>query len=337
MRFAPEFLVALLASAALAQLPGAPPPGTTVYGPPPPHILTATDHTRLNIPTFGGFGNARCDASGDLFFGDLSFSVRSPFVGRGPYLEVKADRERHQLFTLPDNLISPGYNVWTISPDGTLYVLHDDDSGNGKLVRFGSDGSVADIQKIALPKDVDIREMAVTNDGALFLSGFRITQQGYTKPEHGFAAIFSNGEMIRDLSAGTPKVNPEAIGGDVIAGDDGRFYGFDGDTVHILSQSGQQIASWKIPKPSPKAEAARIQESQGYVSVLFYIPRKSKPGWAPELVPTTTVLSAVSGEVRGIYTFAPTLTNWVLCYSQDGYTMGSVDHGMMALDEVPIQ
>ncbi|MFZ0663530.1 MAG: hypothetical protein WAM66_12610 [Acidobacteriaceae bacterium] len=323
----------LLTLPAFAQLPDAPHPGPA-YPPPPPHVLTSADHKRLDIPMFGDIGNARCDASGDLFF-----DASSPFADDGPFLEVKADRERHLIFTLPQEENTPGNNLWTVTPDGTLYVLHDDFQRN-KLVRFRSDGSVDGISSLVLPAHVSIQRMAISDSGVVFVSGYRYTQEEGAKTEPGFAAIFdADGNIIRDLSAGAPSYSTsgELSDGDLIAGDDGRFYVLGSDTVRVFNPSGEQAASLKITKPSAKAIAARIDEWQGSVSVLFYTEAKHKRGRAAPLSASTVVLNADSGDVSGIYTFDPALTNSVLCYNHAGYTMESVDHRMMALDTVPLQ
>lgn len=331
MRAAAVF--ALLTLPVFAQLPEAPHP-KPAYPPPPPHVLSAADHIRLDIPMFGAIGNTRCDSDGDLFF-----DAGSLIEDRGPYLEVEADRERHLIFTLPEEVNTPGNNVWTVTPDGTLYVLHDGFQRN-KLVRFKSDGSVDGISSLLLPPHVSIQRIAVTDSGIIFVSGYRVAQQRSAKPEPGFAAIYSaDGKTIRDLSAGAPShpADNRISDGDLIAGDDGRFYLLGGDAVRVFSATGEPIASLKFTKPSPKAIAARVDEWQGTVSVLFYTEIHPKPGQAAPLLATTMVLNGQTGEIRGIYNFSPALTNSVLCYNQEGYTMVSVDHRMMALDTVPIQ
>jgi len=338
----------LLPVSALSQGPTEEPSNNT---PPEPRVLTATSHITLDIPMFGGTGNTRCDASGDLVF-----DAASLFLDHGPYLKVSADGRRHTIFTIPNQVNIAGSDIWAVSPDGTLYVLRDGSQGN-QLVQFKEDGSVAGISSLEIPAHVHVQKIAVADNGTLFLAGYRSTQGELVKPEPGFAALYkSSGKMIHDLSdlssevdllasrlpegktmdlTAAAKTIPE---GDLIAGGDGRFYVLGSGTVQVFNQSGEETGHFKIAKPSEDSRALRIDYSAGIISVGFYTLHQPRPDLAPIFRPTVVLLNASTGERRGVYAFGPDLTGTVLCYtSQEGYTLMAVDHKMAALDRVEVR
>jgi hypothetical protein len=299
--------------------------------------LKADGHIKTTIPMFGGVGNTRCDESGNLFY-----NAGSLITDHGPYLKISSDGQGYVIFTLPADVNTPGNGVWAITPEGTLYVLRSDSDTN-KLVRFAGDGEVKGISSLALPKGVNIRRMAVANNGTVFVEGYLEMRQDDSKLNPGFAATFDDsGKMIDNLSAGasavdrlaTTKQIPE---GDLIAGDDGRFYGLEPDEVRIFNQLGEQTSSLKINKPSKDALALRIDESRGWISVIFYTPSTPKPGWAPVLEPTAVLMNAQAEVPQRTFTFDPALTGSVECYNaQHGYTMAAVDSNMLAFDYVAV-
>jgi hypothetical protein len=74
-----------------------------------------------------------------------------------------------------------------------------------------------------------------------------------------------------DLSNGSS--SPQA--GDVVAGDDGRFYALDGNAVRVFNQSGELLQTIDIHKPDLSAVAVRLDISRGIISVkLVQIVRK---------------------------------------------------------------
>jgi hypothetical protein len=309
----------------------------------PSRELKATGHIKTNVPMFGGKGNARCDASGNVFYnaGEVIFD-HEHYVEHGPYLEVSADGQSHVIFTVPPEVTNTD-SIWAVTPDGTLYTLSSD-SDNSKLVHFANDGQVANISSLALPKRAKIQRMAVTNNGTVFVEGYLAVVQDDSKPVAGFAAIFdASGKMTHDLSVGRAEVDPiegtkHIPEGDLIAGDDGKFYELEPREVRVFNQLGDQTSSLKLTKPSEDALALHIDESQGWISVIFDTLSKPKPGWASVLQPTAVVMDTQSEMSQRVYTFDPALTGSIDCYNaQNGYTLTAVDHRMLAWDQAAVQ
>jgi hypothetical protein len=318
------------------QAPGAPSSVPSIS----PRLLSASGHIKTTVPMFGSPGNARCDSSGNYMF-----DAGSLMGNHGPYLKISSDGQRHFLFRLPQEVSGAyGIDLWTITPNGVLYVLHDDFQKN-QLVRFKDDGTVENISSLALPPHVSINKIAVTENGISYVIGYKVTQKDQvTKPEPGFAAIYNaDGKLIRDLSAETadydlPGTMTRILDGDLIAGDDGRFYVLGDKEVRVVTQSGEVSAAWKVTKPQQDGMALRIDESKGTVSVAVYALRKGKQGWADTLRPTAFLYNSQTGDLRGTFTFDADLTGTILCYNaHDGYTLGAVDGAMKAFDIVPAQ
>jgi hypothetical protein len=308
-----------------------------------PRELKATGHIKTNVPMFSAKGNARCDVSGNFFY-DAGVVVldHGHYVEHGPYLEVSADGQKHVIFTLPPE-VNSGDSIWAVTPDGTLYTLNSDPD-NSTLVHFASDGQVADISSLALPKRAKIQRMAVTNNGTVFVEGYLAVGQDASKPAPGFAAIFdASGTMTHDLSAGASEVDrlegtkhvPE---GDLVAGDDGKFYELEPMKVRVFNQLGDMISTLKLAKPSKDALAIQIDESQGWISVTFYTHSTPMPGQASVYQPTAVVMDTQSELSQRVYTFDPALSGNIQCYNvQNGYTLAAVDNKMLAFDQVPLQ
>lgn len=303
-----------------------------------PRELTSSDHYVSTVPMFSASGKIRCDNSGRIFL-----FAGSMLSEDGSYIALSDHGQRHTVFTLPATQDTPDNTVWAISPAGKLYVLQGN-FHNYKLLRFKDDGTVDRTTSLSLPSRINLTKMAITEGEVLYLEGYYVTQENPTHPERGFAALVnSSGQLFRDLSAIAPDVNlqearthlPE---GDVIAAENGRFYILSSDRVTALSQSGEISSAIKFTKPYEASRASLIQYSQGILSVVFHTVQPHVASRATAIQSTAMQINALNGDVVSYYNFLPPLTGTVLCFSaSDGYTLLSVDHRMIALDEVPIR
>lgn len=300
--------------------------------------LTSSDHFVSTVPMFGASGKIRCDNSGRIFL-----YAGSLFSEDGSYLALFDHGQRHTVFTLPSTQEAPDNTVWAISPAGKLFVLRGD-FHNYKLLQFNDDGSVDRTTELSLPSRINISKMAVSEGGIFYLEGYYITHGNPTLPERGFAALLnSSGQIIRDLSSSAPAVNlQEAMThlpeGDVMAAENGKFYILSSDRVTALSPSGEMSSVIKFAKPYAESRASTLQYSQGILSVIFHTVEPHVASRATAIKSTAMQINALNGDVINYYNFLPPLTGTVLCFSaNDGYTLLSVDHRMIALDEVPIR
>jgi hypothetical protein len=302
-----------------------------------PRVLTPAGRVKFGIPAFGSIGNAVCDASGNLFF-----NVSSLIYQKGPFLGISADGRKHTVFTLPQVLGPRGNLVWTVTPGGTFFVLHQNFK-DYRLIRFKDDGSVESISLLAVPPGVNVLHMAIIDNGMMFARGFRSSREPGEKIKPGFAALLNaQGKLARDLSSGAPEVDMKTaalhpLEGEAVAGEDGRFYILEAEDVLVLNQAGDVERLLKFKKPDSVSVALRVDYSKGIVSVLLFTGHP-KPGEATEVDTRALLLNAQTGELRNDFVFDPETTANVICFSaQDGYSLAAIDGKLEAKDVVPIR
>jgi hypothetical protein len=303
-----------------------------------PRLLTSSNRIKFEIPKFGFTGKSACDSSGNI-----TFNVGRKIGQMGPFLRVQSDGRSHVIYSLPAEATSWGNIAWAMTPGGTFYVLHEDFK-EYKLVRFKIDGSVAGITTLDVPKGVDVLYFAIADNEQLFARGYLVSSEPLKHSRSGFAALFNaSGKLVRDLSAGAPMADlstaqTSPIGGDAIAGEDGRFYVLEERQVLVLNQSGEIEDTLKFDKPTPDAHPVRIDYSKGLVSILFHSIQRVK-ATQPALVEVRAILlNAQTGEQQGDFVFDPGSTENIICFNrQEGYSLMAIDDKMAAKDIFPIR
>lgn len=305
---------------------------------PEPRVLSSSYRLKLDIPMFGSVGKAACDADGVIVF-----NIGMRIGEKGPFLSVQSDG-KHVLYVLPEEAKARGEIVWAIAPEGTFYVLHQSFKlDKYKLLWFKADGSLAGSSSLDVPAGISIQNMAILDNGTAYVRGFRATGDPLEKPRSGYGALFdAAGKAMHDLSLDAPQADLKALqqhplDGDVVAGQDGRFYILGAANVLVLNQSGDVEKELKFKKPVPDAVASRVDYSNGAISILFAIPHP-KPGLATEIEERALLLDAQTGQKRGDYIFDPATSGSVLCFNaRDGYTLMAREGRMAAFDIVPIR
>lgn len=326
-----------MAFASVAALPQELTPPPNAVPAEPPRVLSSAGRVSFGIPLFGFNGNSVCDASGNEFF-----NVSSWIDQKGPFLEVSADGRRHAVYTLPAE-VGPRENlVWTVTPDGAFFVLHQNFK-DYRLIRFKDDGSPDGITSLAIPPGAHVQHMSIADNGTMYVRGYRSTKQPTEKARPGFAALIdASGKLLRDLSSDAPEADLKAAGqhpldGDATAGADGRFYILESERVLVLNQAGEVERILKIKKPNPDAIASRVDYSKGMVSIMLHTGHP-KHGEATEVESRALLLNAQTGEQQGDFVFDPATTGAVTCFNaQDGYSLTAMDGNMAAKDIVPIR
>jgi hypothetical protein len=303
-----------------------------------PRVLSASSRVRFEIPMFGSSGRVDCDSSGDMVF-----NVARGVFERGPFLRVRSDGRAHVIYSLPQQVSQKGNIVWTISPSGVFYVLHEDFK-DYKLVRFGEAGDVLGITRLDIPPGVDIWFLAITDNDSAFVRGYQDEQQPRDKKRAGFTAIFDgSGRMKHDLSGATPEFDLGALekhpmDGDAVAGEDGRFYILQDKKVLILNQAGTVERELNFRKPAPDANAVRLDYSKGLISIVFHSVTRSKPNQPADVDVRAVLLNAQTGDQQGSFVFSPATTGSVVCFNvEEGYSLMAVDGRFAAKDIVPVR
>ncbi len=318
-------------------------PDTTTTPSPQQNVLEAKSRIGLGVPAFGFAGNARCDASGGLYF-DIGSSLGRPDL----YLGVPPTRGSTFIFRPPADFTTWGNTAWAVTPNGILYVLHHDFK-QYNLLRFKATGVIDTVSKVDVEAGVDIRKIAVTDSGMLFVSGIDNPESPRNKPSErqkgyfaGFYAIFDDsGRLIRDLSAGSPQYDhneaqKHPLDGDVVAGDDGVFYVLSSGEIEAVDQFGTVQRIYVFTKPNAHAIASRIDYSEGILSIVFGVPIWDASGHASKVEASALLINVQTGEQIGAYSFDSRTTGNVVCYrSRDGYYLMAINEGMAAIDVVP--
>jgi hypothetical protein len=295
--------------------------------------LYPAGRSNLHMPTFNYIGNARCDSSGNLFF-DVS-SIIQP---SGPFLKVSSDGHHHTYLQLPPEAAKTGNIKWAVTPDGTLYVLHQD-ATKYTLLQPKVDGGLSDSMAIEVPESVDLQSFAVANSGYIFVSGANHIDSVHKK-RPGYAAILNpSGKMIRDMSSDAAELGPLAefqpINGDVIAGEDGRFYLLTAGKIRVITQSGETQNVFPLKMPDGFSPM-RIDYSNGRISILLYEVAPAAAGHP--LTFRAVLLNTQNGEVERSYRFADSVSGSVVCYnSREGYSLLTVDREGLAREIVPVR
>jgi hypothetical protein len=288
---------------------------------------------------FGSSGRDVCDSAGDIVF-----NVGRGVFNQGPFLRVRSDGKQHVIYSLPPETTGRGNIAWAMTPGGAFYVLHENFK-DYRLVRFNFDGSVRGITNLDVPPGVDIWFLAVTDNEAVFARGYQDDQsEPHDKKRAGFTALFdASGRMTHNLSGGSPEFDLAALekhplDGDVVAGEDGRFYILEDKKVVVLNQSGETQKELSFQKPVPDGNAVRVDYSKGLISILFHSVRRARPNQPADVEVRAILLNAQTGEQQGNFVFDPATTGSVLCFNvQDGYSLMAVDGKMAAKDVVPMR
>lgn len=301
-------------------------------------VLTSTSRTNLEIPMFPSNGNSVCDASGDVVF-----NVGDSIFGRGPFLRIEADDRSHVVYSLPKEAPGSGNLTWAITPGGTFYVLANDFKVY-KMYSFKTDGTLAGETKVEIPSATDILSLAVQDDGTALVVGFDANPTLKSKKRSGYAGIFSSsGQLVHDLSSIAPTFDPIAsrvrpVSGGSTSGEDGRFYLLQQQKVLVISQTGTIEKQLKFHKLIEDAIPIRIDYSKGYLSIVLHLLQRPEHNKPPEVQVEAILMNAQTEEEQRNFSFDPSTTGNVICYTRaDGYALMAVDGRMAAKDIVPIR
>ena len=137
-----------------------------------------------------------------------------------------------------------------------------------------------------------------------------------------------------DLSNGSS--SPQA--GDVVAGDDGRFYALDGNAVRVFNQSGELLQTIDIHKPDLSAVAVRLDISRGIISVKLVQIVREKKDKAPIISQRFLLFDSQTGQLRGDYILNPKqFFNYILCFSRsEGYSVYAIKDRQAAKQTLPL-
>lgn len=314
-------LIALIVgnSFAIAQAKPVPAPNSVE----PPRILPVTSTLVLQVPQFVGIGKTLCDNSGNMFF-NVGFRIGQ----MGPFLGITADGRSHIIYSLPSGIKNWGNVKGVVSPGGQFSILYSNykTAPMHRLIHYEADGTVGRVTPLEIPDNASVQNIAIEDSGVTYVRGLVYTKEKSGKVQLGYAALLSDsGKLIRNLSFDAAGVDPEPREhslpeGDAAAGIDGRFYILEPTKVIVLNQSGDIERILKYDKPDHSAFAARIDVSEGLVSIELDTV-KPFPNEADRVYGRMLLLNAQTGELREDAVFDPEGSGMVCFRGEDGYSV----------------
>ncbi len=300
-----------------------------------PRPLKASGTKQLEVPSFGTYGNTRCDE-------DLSMYDH---LATGPYRKIEILRtsptdKESTLYTLPAEFANTtAFTDFSVSPNGNVVVLAEllQRSGHFMTFDFDSDGKVSSHAELEIPEHIWGDHISVFPNGTrLFVGHYRTDASPELKGKRYVALFHPSGRLLKRLE----KINDDVkeaqenrlADGDTTIGKDGNVYLLTSDKIIVLSASGRIQRELAFTKPDPDFSAVRVQYSDGLVVVSFAKPRKS------ELMFQYLVLDASSGEPLGLYAPTEETGNQNVCFSRhDGFLFLKVSNDRLNLIEAPLR
>jgi hypothetical protein len=296
-----------------------------------PRVLRAGSSETIQGADFNYYGDAKCDAAGNMFF-DMDLA--------GSILEISSDGSRRMTYS-PWRAEDPSVRVdfvdFALPPSGGLRALLQSEKETW-VVDFDSDGSVKHKTRLDVPEHVEARKLAVFDDGVVLFAGFFTRLATENRPGKSFVAFFESSGKLRQQLADFPDVKLAELSGRrkdgaVTIGQDGHAYVLSADKVSVVSETGQVIRRLRFHKIDPQESAARLDVSEGLLAVTLV-----KVATNYQIHATHLVIDASSGARLGLYEAADELGGTAVCFSPSkGFTYLKEENGQLKLISAPLQ
>jgi hypothetical protein len=234
----------------------------------------ATRHS-LDVPSFGYWSDAQCDADANLYF----------HINNGDYMNPKFFRMSRNgedadiLGPSGDfsNMEKFAFEGFFVTSAGEPYVL----GGDGKksyVIAFAHDGSMKTPIAIETPSAVVVNGFAVFESGGFLVSGRYSPDTGpVSQRGKSYLAIFdASGILLKELRGLLPDQDPKNAKADanvalddeakVASSEDGKLYLLNSDHVLVMSASGE-VQKIHFQKPDPKSLPTRVYVSGNLIAI----------------------------------------------------------------------
>ena len=244
------------------------------------------------------------------------------------------------LFKAPGDSAKPlAFMEFTVTPSGHTWLLEQVSDGGYEAFGYKPDEDTPDDVSLQVPKHVDIRDFAVSEDGTELLGGYYDGSAGKELGGKPYLALFDrSGRVRRDLSSeGLRSVDLKQISkqlhdGATTVGPDGNFYLVTGSELLIVSGGGDIVRRLVIPKTEEELAVSSIAVTEGLISVQ--LTKGDKEGM---LHVQYLVLNAGTGEPYSLYTPSDELGNNCVCFERNaGYTFLRVEKGKLKFLTAPL-
>lgn len=299
-----------------------------------PRPLKASAIKKLEVPPFGGFGPTRCDDDLSMYDHLANGSYKQTVI-----LRTALSGNESTLYKLPQEFAdSTAFTDFSVTPDGKVTALVEDEKGHSIRFNFDSEGNVTSHTQLELPDQVAGDKIAVFANGTMFFSGhYRRAAPPDLKGKRYLGLFQPSGKLLRrvnETGMGDIDLDPQPHHipeGAIAIGKDGNAYLLGTDKVYVISASGE--IQKKIPfKKSVGFSAMAIQYSEGLLVVSFASQEKSVALFQ------YLVINASTGEPLGLYEPTEETGNNNVCFSRrDGFLFVTVKENRLNLITAPIR
>ncbi len=296
-----------------------------------PITLQADSSRTVHVPDFSSQGDAKCDASGNMFF-----DVDDVSSNAGSLLEISRDGSRTSVYTPRGHSAgTTGDGVqlmdFAVAPSGGVHELMQSQK-EVFVLDFDSDGDVKHRTRLEVPDHVEAKKLAVFDDGVMYFAGFFTRLAPVDQRGASYVALFESSGKLRTRLTGYPAIKLAELGtkipeGAALTAQDGNLYVLSPDKVTVVSENGDIVRSMPFTKPDPETSAVRLDVSEGLLSIVL-----AKTGKNHLEIRKYLVIYAVTGEKFGYYEASAELGNTDVCFSRtDGYAFTQGDNGQLKL------
>lgn len=283
----------------------------------------------LQVPAFSSYGEAHCDDNASMYYHLAEGSYRHTRI-----LRFTQSGRESTLYQLPEEFAaSTAFMDFSVTPDGNVKALVEDEEGHSLVFDFDSDGNVSHHVRLDIPEDVTGVTLSEFPNGTLLFSGYYRKNVSGDMAGKRYEGLFqASGKLLKRLGQGKDdaKVDFPGVGhlqeGGAAIGRDGNIYLLSKGKVLVISSSGQVERTIPFSKPDSEFSAVRVQYSEGLLVISF-----AKPG-NPETVYRYLVMNAWDGTVVGLYEPTEETGNTNVCFTRhDGFVFFKEDGQTVSL------
>lgn len=300
-----------------------------------PRPLKVSSIKRLEVPSYGTFGLTHCDD--DLSMYD---HLANGLYKQTVILRTALSGNESTLYKLPQEFAdSTAFTDFSVTPDGRVTALVEDEKGHSIRFDFDSEGKVSSHAQLELPDQVAGDKIAVFPNGTMLFSGhYRRGAPPDVKGKRYLGLFQPSGKLLRRVNEsgmGDIDLDPPAhhiAEGAITVGKDGNAYLLTTDKVYVISASGRIQKKIPFTKPDGAFSAIGVQYSEGLLVVSF-----AKQGKA-EAVFQYLVVNASTGEPLALYEPTAETGNNNVCFSRrEGFLFVTGDNNTVNLITAPLR
>ena len=300
-----------------------------------PRPLKVSSIRKLEVPSFGTFGQTHCDDDLAMYDHLATGSYRQTVI-----LRTALSGNESTLYKLPQEFAdSTAFTDFSVTPDGKVTALVEDEKGHSIRFDFDSQGEVSSHAQLDLPDQIAGDKIAVFPNGTMLFSGhYRRGAATDVKGKRYLGLFQPSGKLLRRVNeSGMGDIDLDSPAhhiaeGAATIGKDGNAYLLTTDKIYVVSASGQIQKKILIGQPDGGFSAMALQFSEGLLVVSFAEQGKKEALFLYE------VLNASTGEPLGLYEPTAETGNNNVCFSRrEGFLFVTGDNNTVNLVTAPLR